>query len=314
MKLIKRVFYITILQIIIPYCSFAGNGTPDITETVNKDSIIRFGIIADIQYCNCDRAGSRYYRNSLTKLDECIDKLNEEKVQFTINLGDLVDRDTPCNLDSVLSRLCKLNNTAYNLTGNHDYGNIQDNEQLYKRLNMPGQYYSFRRGNWCFIMLNTNEVAPYANVENTEKEAELTDMLQKIKEEKRSNGAGYNGGISKKQMQWLEQELKKSQRNSINTLIFSHHPLYGINGLTALNDLEIIDLLSKYSATVKGVISGHHHAGAFGFYKDIPFITVEGMVETEAINAYGIVTIYPDKVELKGTGRTKSRTILLNRN
>ncbi|MDR3059863.1 MAG: metallophosphoesterase [Prevotella sp.] len=277
----------------------------------NDTSIIRFGLIADIQYCDCDKSGSRYYRNALQKLDECVNDLNEKEVQFTINLGDLVDRDTPGNLDPVLTRLGRLNATVYNLTGNHDYGNVQDNGQLYKLLNMPDEYYSFRKGNWCFIMLNTNEIASYANVENTEKGAELTEMLKKIKEEMRLNGAGYNGGISKRQMQWLEQELKKSQQDSVNTLVFSHHPLYGIKGLTALNDLEITDLLSKYSTTVKGVISGHHHAGAFGIYKEIPFITTEGMIETESANAYGIVTIYPDKIELTGKGRTKSHILSL---
>ncbi|GHV14814.1 phosphatase [Bacteroidia bacterium] len=280
----------------------------------NDTSIIRIGLIADIQYCDCDKSGNRYYRNTLQKLVECVDDLNGKEVQFTINLGDLVDRDTPRNIDSVLIRLDKLDAVVYNLTGNHDYGDVQDNDQLYKRLNMPGEYYSFNKGNWHFIMLNTNEIASYANVKGTEKDVELAEMLQKIKDQKRPNGASYNGGISKKQMQWLEQELKKSQQDSVNTLIFSHHPLYGIKGLTALNDIEIIDLLSKYPTTVKGVISGHHHAGAFGVYKDIPFITTEGMVETESINAYGIVTIYPDKIELEGKGSTKSRTILLNGN
>ncbi|GAB6010057.1 metallophosphoesterase [Dysgonomonas reticulitermitis] len=280
----------------------------------NDTSIIRIGLIADIQYCDCDKSGNRYYRNTLQKLVECVDDLNGKEVQFTINLGDLVDRDTPRNIDSVLIRLDKLDAVVYNLTGNHDYGDVQDNDQLYKRLNMPGEYYSFNKGNWHFIMLNTNEIASYANVKGTEKDVELAEMLQKIKDQKRPNGASYNGGISKKQMQWLEQELKKSQQDSVNTLIFSHHPLYGVKGLTALNDIEIIDLLSKYPTTVKGVISGHHHAGAFGVYKDIPFITTEGMVETESINAYGIVTIYPDKIELEGKGSTKSRTILLNGN
>ncbi len=282
----------------------------DRNGTNQEEQIIRFGIIADIQYCDCEPAGNRFYRNSLQKLEACVDELNREQVQFTVNLGDLTDRDTPRQLDSVLTRLNKLNATIYNLTGNHDYGGLENNE-LYKRLNMPDAYYSFRKGEWCFIILNTNEISSYSHIKGTEKEAELTEMLQKIKEEKRSNGATYNGGISQKQMQWLEEELKKAEQNTLKTLVFSHHPLYGVKGLTAWNDLEIIELLSKYAGTVKGVISGHHHAGAFGVYKEIPFITAEGMVETETTNAYGIVTICPDKIAFQGAGRTKSHTIIL---
>jgi len=316
MKQIKLVFHIAILSIFI-LCSSSSpdniiyiEGT-DMEEVISNDTI-KFGIIADIQYCDCDTRGSRYYRNSLQKLEKCIDNLNKEGVEFTVNLGDLVDRDTPRNLAPVLLLLDRLNTHIYNLTGNHDYENVTENNQLYEQLGMPGEYYSFCKGNWRFIMLNTNEVASYANVKGTKKEAELAEIMQRIKEGKRSNGASYNGGISKKQMLWLEQELKKSQRDSVNTLIFSHHPLYGIKGLTALNDLEIIELLSEYS-TVKGVISGHHHSGAFGMYKGIPFITTEGMIETESGNAYGIVTIYPDKIELDGRDRTKSHTISLKK-
>lgn len=310
MKLIEKVLYGAILLIFIVGCSSSKNKVNNHTETHEENTIIRFGIIADIQYCDCDTRGSRYYRDVLKKLDACVTDLNNEQVQFTINLGDLVDRNTPNNLEAVTSRLDKLNNTVYNLTGNHDYENVQ-NDQLYKLLHMPAEgYYSFRKGNWNFIMLNTNEIASYANIKGTDKEPEFSEMMRKIKEEKRSNGASYNGGISKKQMEWLEQELQTSERNAVNTLIFSHHPLYGIKGLTALNDLEIIELLSNYS-TVKGVISGHHHSGAYGIYKNIPYITTEGMIETETTTAYGIVTIYPDKIELLGKGRTKPHTILL---
>lgn len=302
MKLMKIAIYILLLPILVIGCSSSKKN--------ERTEIIKFGIIADIQYCDCETRGSRFYRNSLQKLDECVQDLNKEKVQFTINLGDLVDRDTPHNLDSILIRLDKLNAPLYNTTGNHDYDGVTDNDKLYKSLNMPNEYYSFNKGKWKFIVLNTNEIAPYANVEGTEKKIELESILQKLEAEKRPNWASYNGGISSTQMQWLEQELEKAQEKSLNTLVFSHHPLCGVEGLTALNDLDIIELLSKFSV-VKGVISGHHHSGAFDTYKGIPFITTEGMIETEAINAYGIVTINVDKIEIKGKGRTKSYTISL---
>jgi hypothetical protein len=41
--------------------------------------VIRFGIISDIQYCDCETGGSRYYRNSLHKL-----ALNDREVLSTV--------------------------------------------------------------------------------------------------------------------------------------------------------------------------------------------------------------------------------------
>lgn len=267
--------------------------------------LVRFGLIADIQYCDCETANKRYYRNSLQKLEECVEELNTLNVQFTVNLGDLVDRDTDVNLTEVMNRLHKLQNKCYNNTGNHDYGGITNNKALFKKLGMPAEYYTFKYGNWVFIMLNTNELASYSNITGTNKEKELTSIMDELKAERRRNTAPYNGGISQKQMEWLKKQLSKAERKANNVMILSHHPLYPDNGLSTLNDKEILELLSHYSC-VKAAIAGHHHPGAFGEYNGIPFITTEGMIETEDKTAYGIVELYPDKIIIQGRGRTKS--------
>lgn len=269
--------------------------------------VIRFGLIADIQYCNCDAAGQRFYRNSLPKLEKCVTDLNNQQVEFTVNLGDFVDK-TPDDLDSVLIRLKRLDKKTYNMTGNHDYNGITDNKALYKKLNMPATYYTFKKKNWRFIVLNTNEVASYSNIKNTKLDAELTQMLKKGKADGRKNTATWNGGISNEQMQWLDKTLAKSQKKGEMVIICSHHPLYPEMGFTALNDREILQTIEKYSC-VKALLAGHHHTGAFAYYKGIPSITAEGMVETKNENAYGIVEIYPDKILLKGEGRMTSREI-----
>ena len=269
---------------------------------------IRFGLIADIQYCDCETRGSRFYRNSPEKLDVCIADLNKENVPFVVNLGDLVDRDTEKSLDAVLSRLNKLNGKVYNTSGNHDYDGVADNEALYARLGMPASYYSFIRESWRFILLNTNEVSSYANIAGTLLAEELEQMMERIRKTGRKNGAPYNGGISKKQLEWLENELETAEKKKEKVIVFSHHPLYAAPGLTALNDLEILAVLSAFSC-IKAVISGHHHPGDFGMYNNIPFITTEGMVETENENAYGIVEITADRIVLNGKGRTQSYTL-----
>ncbi|MDR0541344.1 MAG: metallophosphoesterase, partial [Dysgonamonadaceae bacterium] len=191
----------------------------------NDTPIIKFGLIADIQYADCDASGSRFYRNSLKKLDDCVDSLNGKKVEFTINLGDVIDRKF-ADLDSVLPRLNRLKNKVYNTTGNHDYGGISDNAILFKKLNMPSEYYSFKKKNWIFIILNTNEISSYANISGTAKEQELQVMLNRIKSSGGRQGASWNGGISGKQLKWLDDILAKAEKSGNKVLVFSHHPLY----------------------------------------------------------------------------------------
>lgn len=295
MKKLKIVFLLNLLFLVLLLPSCASK----------TKQAVRIGVIADIQYCDCETRGTRFYRNSLQKLEAAVQELNKENVDFTINLGDLVDRDTPVNLEAVLTRLDRLKGTVYNTTGNHDYGGVTNNDSLYNALNMPQAYYSFLHGDWRFIMLNTNEVASYAHVQGTPLEAELNVLMEQIRENGRPNGFTYNGGVSKQQLAWLKQELDQAQEQAQKVIILSHHPLYASPGLTALNDLEILELLSAYSC-VKAGISGHHHPGDFGTYKGIPFITTEGMIETETENAYGILELTQEQIRLSGKGRTRS--------
>jgi len=269
--------------------------------------LIRFGLLSDIQYADSDTKGSRFYRNSLSKLESCVGDINSKDVEFTINMGDVIDRDQK-DLDTVLHILDKLEQPLYNTPGNHDYSGLKDNRLLYEKLKMPGEYYSFKRGNWKFVLLNTNEVASYSNVEGTWKEPELKSMFEKIKKEGGHNAAAYNGGISSKQVQWLKEELEASQEKGEYVLIFSHHPMGCADGLTALNKKEIVATVSKFSC-VKALIAGHHHEGAYCLIAGIPCIVLEGMVETADQNAYATVELYPGKMVLNGYGRVHSRVI-----
>lgn len=284
-------------------CLFFGSSSA-LAQDVSP--ILKFGLFADAQYADCPSENTRFYRQSLQKLDTCVKYFNRQNVQFTINLGDIVDRKNS-DLQTIMLPLAHLNNAIYHIMGNHDYKEVTDNSVLYRQLDMPSEYYSFKKQNWIFIMLNTNEVSAYAHVAGTEKEQELAEMLEYIRQTGGKQAYRWNGGVSKKQMKWLDDLLAESERNNNCALIFTHHPLYPQSEFAALNSEEILNTISKYSC-VKAVFSGHHHAGAFGCYKGIPMITHEGMIETEKQNAYSIVEITQDSIRVKGHGRVPSRT------
>lgn len=266
--------------------------------------ILKIGLIADIQYADAETRGTRYYKNSLNKLKTCVEDLNHQNVHFSLNLGDIIDRNAK-DLNSVLTILKKLRKPVYTTTGNHDYHGTTENKILYKKLGMPAEYYAFKQKDWLFIMLNTNEVASYANISGTWKEKELKTMVDSIKTAKGANAAEYNGGISSRQLKWMDSLLAGAQKGKQKVLIFSHHPLDFSRGFTALNSGEILSVISKYQC-VKALFAGHHHSGDFGYHANIPCITLEGMVETSDQNAYGILELYQDNLQVKGIGRTKS--------
>lgn len=268
---------------------------------------LRFGLIADIQYCDCDTKGSRHYRSSLAKLEAAINDFNAYQVEFVLNLGDLVDRNYE-DLDAVIDRQRLSKARIYNVLGNHDYGGVGRNKKLYQKLGLHHDYYSFEEKGWRFIVLNTNEIASYSNI-NGRKEKELSELHLNIKNRDRNNSQEWNGGISQRQMKWLEKLLRKSEKAGEKVLVFSHHPLYPAEIHAALNDKEILETISPYAGNVKALISGHNHAGAYAVYQGIPCITLEGMVETAAENAYIIAEIYPDKMLLIGNGRASSYEI-----
>lgn len=271
--------------------------------------VLVFGLLADAQYADCNPNIGRYYRQSLDKLTASVDHLNAQRVRFTVNLGDLIDRKW-ADIDAPLERLKGLDRPVYHLTGNHDYKDFTDNRVLYDKLRMPGAYYAFRKKGWTFVMLNTNEVASYANVQGTPLEAELREQQAAVKAAREPQGASYNGGVSRAQLAWLDDVLDKAQRRGDRVLVFSHHPLYPVTAFSALNSREVLAVIDRYPC-VKALFAGHHHHGHFGYYKQLPAVTVEGMVETEDRNAYGVVKLYKDRIVVEGEGRMTSRELPL---
>lgn len=294
---------------IIFFLFISATFTISIAQTKISEPILKMGLIADIQYGDCATNGSRFYRNSINKLREAVKDINDNNVHFTVNLGDFTDRNL-ADLDVVMAELGMLNANMYSITGNHDYVGVKDNQVLYNKLFLPSDYYSlgFPRLGIQFLFLNSNDISSYSNVLDVDKQVELETIKAKLKAENRKNNYSWNGALSKEQLNWLENKLKLAHDENVRIVICMHHPLYPDNNHNALNDREILEVIGKYDC-VKAVLSGHNHAGNFAYYKGIPFITVEGMIETEADNAYGIVEIFKDKMVVKGRGRVTSRKI-----
>lgn len=304
MRIIIAVLSAIIISIIMPDKSKTRESIP---AEQDQKPLFSFGIIADVQYCNCDPVETRFYRSSLSKLEEAVRSFKIDSPKFVVNLGDLIEKDFESYIP-VFKILDTSGFKIYHLTGNHDYAV----EARFKKRIPPLQsdkdgYYSFNYGKFRFVVLNGNEISTYATNNNSVIK-EATDLITKLKNEGESNAIDWNGGISKKQLEWLTVQLNAAAQNNEFVFILCHFPVWPENEHNLLNYKEVLSILEKYSNIIAW-FNGHNHLGNYGNFKLIHFVTLRGMVETEADNSYALVEVYRNKIWIKGSGREKSQIL-----
>jgi len=74
-------------------------------KTAFPETGLRFGIVTDAHYADADPQYNRYFRESVEKMTECAEFMNEQKVEFLIELGDFKDQNTPPVEEKTMSYL-----------------------------------------------------------------------------------------------------------------------------------------------------------------------------------------------------------------
>ncbi len=286
----KNIILLTLIILLFSSCKLNKQTEP----------ILKIGLIADPQYQNLPIVGERYYGESLWKLAEAIDTLNNNSVNFIQNLGDIIN-DEWRSYDSIIPVYDKINPDIenYHLLGNHDFSvDSTKMGDILKTLKMPGFYYSYVKKNWRFIVLDATDYAYFSNYIH-KCDIKKIDALY-AKTEGKENHYDWNGGIGKKQQTWLEEELKSAELSHQKVIIFSHMPIKPHRVASLWNSDEIVDIIES-SPNVVAFITGHHHDGGYAFSNGIHYITISGMVNTE-ISSFAILKIYADSLVLKGYG------------
>ncbi len=273
-------------------------------RTKQTEPILKIGLIADPQYQDLPTSGERYYGESLWKLAEAIDTLNNNNVDFIQNLGDIINAEWR-SYDSIIPVYNKINPDIENhhLLGNHDFSvdSIQMGDVLNK-LGMPDYYYSFVRKNWRFIVLDATDYAYFSNYLHNYNIEKIDAYYAKA--EGKSNHYDWNSGIGEKQQNWLKEELNSADSLNQKVIVFSHMPIKPKHAASLWNSDEIVDIIES-SPNVVAFITGHHHDGGYAFANGIHYITIFGMVNTE-ISSFAILNIYQDSLVLKGFGNQRN--------
>jgi predicted phosphodiesterase len=278
-----------------------------VPDPQDNKPLFSFGLIADVQYCECKAAGTRYYSSSLTKLREAFTTFKENSVPFIINLGDLIEKDFK-SFKPLTEIIDSSGIKVYHCTGNHDYS-VEPG--MKKRIpifdnNIKG-YYSFTRKGFRFIILNGNEISIYSS-NNSSIIRQADKLLADLKTGNEVNAMEWNGGIGKRQIEWLDRQLEKASENNERVFIFCHFPVWPENVHNLLNYNDILPVLKNYNNIIAW-FNGHNHMGNYANLNLIHFVTLKGMVETPDSNSFMIVEVYSNKIWIKGFGREKSRIL-----
>ncbi len=275
----------------------------------NQKPLFSFGVVTDIQYADLDNRSNYRFRDVPPKLEACINTWNNHDLEFNIQLGDLIQgnrQHTPFEFECIASILDKSSAPVWQVIGNHCLE--LPLSKLHKRLGFDYSYTSFSKQGFRFLILNSMDVSIYSQPYNSESYQEALAYLSTNPVVKK-----WSGALSQVQKSWLKSELLAAQTNNERVVVFNHLPIHENttdvqHGILWYHE-EIRHLLHE-SGVVVAYLNGHYHKGGYEKEGGLHFVTLEALVESpEGENAFGIVEVYDNRLEINGYGSLSSRTL-----
>ncbi len=203
---------------------------------------LRLGVCADVHKDIMPDADKR--------LGVFIDRMNREKMDFIIQLGDFC-RPYEKN-QGFLDIWNGFEGDRYHVLGNHDTDGGFTREQTLAFWGAAAKYYSFDKGGYHFIVLDGND-------------------------KKEGAASGYPRYIGAEQREWVKKDLAGSR---LPVMVFSHQSIENAGGLK--NGAEIREIFESVNqeAGFRKVIacfSGHHHADYVKVINDIYYVQINSM-------------------------------------
>eukprot|EP00898_Chlorokybus_atmophyticus_P006961 jgi/Chlat1/7266/Chrsp58S06899 len=270
--------------------------------------LFSFGLLSDIQYADKDNGSYDgripRYREATGKLREAVGFFNEraQQLRFVLHLGDIVDGNdteekTVSDFEEVQRELTELQLPMRHVLGNHCLA--LGRERLLKSLDLDKSYYQEPLpSSWRLVVLDSMDLSQGEEY-----------RAQKPLGPDNPNLHTWNGGLAQEQLEWLRQLIADAERNGERLIVCAHHPIStGVAPADHLlwNHKEVSELLEASPATAL-VLAGHYHVGGYNHVKHVHYVTVQGLVEAPTgNNAYAIVEVYADHIDIKGFGTVPS--------
>lgn len=256
-----------------------------------EDEAFAFGIVTDLHYADKPNAGSRYYRDSVAKLEQCVTTLNEKKLAFTIQGGDFIDKapDKPTELrylKTIRETFDEYKGEKHFVLGNHDLATLSKSEFLDNcGATISDSFYSFDKAGFHFVVLDAN-------------------FLEGGKPYDSGNYNWTDTWIHSTQREWLADDLKLATDRK--TIVFVHQNLHDEKDPHGIKNAPLSRTVLEEAGNVLAVFQGHDHRGAYKQINGIHYLVLKALVEGPALknNSYGVVAIDTgNKISIDGFGR-----------
>jgi 3',5'-cyclic AMP phosphodiesterase CpdA len=294
--------------LVTPFTGFASR--PALAQDA---PLFQFGVIADPQYAPFppNAGGTRFYANSLWKIDEAIGALNQEKLEFVVTLGDIIDRNWESFAD-ILPIYDRSVHPHFFVLGNHDYSVGQDYlRSVVRNVGLQKSYYDFTGGGYRFLVIDGNDVSAFAPPSGDPRLEIAAERLAKLKEAGAPNAQSWNGSLSDEQFGWMEAKIAEAKGAGEKVIVLGHYPIYPVDQHNLWDSERIVELITS-SDNVVAYFNGHNHMGNYAAIGNKHFVNFKGMVETADTTAYATVAVFDGMIEIKGVGREESRTLTID--
>ncbi|AWP17233.1 putative manganese-dependent ADP-ribose/CDP-alcohol diphosphatase [Scophthalmus maximus] len=297
---------------------------------------------------NYTRSRRRHYRSSLQLLGNAQRSWADSAVKpdFILQLGDIVDGFNKGHgaseraLDTVLGAFGSGPGAAavHHVWGNHELYNFRRSALLGSRLDTappradggPGaDIYAYRFSpfpGFAFVVLDAYDVSLLGREESSEQYRSAMELIRQHNNNEDLNCPPelyglqrrftmFNGGFGKEQLDWLDSVLSSADEKRERVTIVSHLPVHPSSTdpiCLAWNYDELLAIIQSHSSVVC-FMAGHDHEGGYCQDKEtgVHHLTLEGVIETPPdSNAFGTVSVYEDRMVLKGSGRIADRVFL----
>ncbi len=249
------------------------------------------GLVTDIHHADKASSGTRYYRQSLSKLDQALADLKARKVDRIVHMGDLVDshpkpEDEERAIREVAQRFQRTGIPYHFILGNHCLEAV-DKKRYAELSRSKGGHEAFNVRGVRFVCLDACYRAD--GVAYDKKNFEWNDAFVPVS-----------------QIEWLEKQLTSAPGPCI---VLTHQLLDGLKDLSVVNHEAVRKPISA-SGKVCAVLQGHHHQNRLEVIDSVPYTVLRSIVDGPELanSGYSILTVFEDgSAKLEGFCEQETR-------
>ncbi|XP_077482548.1 manganese-dependent ADP-ribose/CDP-alcohol diphosphatase [Stigmatopora argus] len=268
---------------------------------------------------------------------------------FIVQMGDIIDgfnksHGNSCQaLERVLEEFSLSAIEVHHVWGNHEFYNFSRSDLFRSKLNSSlladthlggtragGDIYAYSftpYPGFTFVVLDAYDVSLLGVSKDSLQYHSALDVIKQhnthenlntppgLFDDLKQRFTKFNGGFSKPQLDWLDSVLSSADKNDEKVTIMSHLPVHPFSTTPmslAWNFDELLSTIQSHNSVVC-FLAGHDHDGGYCLDKStgVHHLTLKAVIETPPdSNAFGTVSVYKDRMVLKGIGRISDIDIL----